>query len=471
MSRLLTDLLAPIAGARVTGDARGRRIDAVTHDSRRVSAGSLFCCVRGARRDGHEFAVEAVTRGAVALLVDREISGLDPRIPQIVVDDVRRAMGRLAAAFWGNPSHDLTVVGITGTNGKTTTTHLLASIMEAAGWSTDTIGTLSGGLTTPESTDLQERLATDRDRSVRGVAMEVSSHALQLHRVAGTRFAAGVFTNLSQDHLDLHGDMESYFAAKATLFDREYCGVGVVNVDDEYGRRLLDRDLPIVTYSVADLDDVKVTTTCHSYTWDRTSIRVPLGGSFNVANSLAAATVAREIGLGTEAIVEGLRRVHPVPGRLESVDCGQDFTVVVDYAHTPDGLSNVLRTLRDSAPSARLVVVFGCGGDRDRAKRPLMGEVASTLADDVVVTSDNPRSEDPRAIVEAITAGVPDHLRHRVTVEIDRAAAIRLAVGRARTGDVVVVAGKGHETTQSIGGVDRPFDDRLEVRRALGATS
>lgn len=380
-------------------------------------------------------------------------------------------MGRVAATFWGNPSHDITVVGVTGTNGKTTTTHLLASIMEAAGWSTDTIGTLSGGLTTPESTDLQERLAADRDRGVHGVAMEVSSHALQLHRVSGTRFAAGVFTNLSQDHLDLHGDMESYFAAKAALFDREYCAVGVVNADDEYGRRLLDRDLPMIVYSVADLDDVKVTATCHSYTWDRMSIRVPLGGSFNVANSLAAATVAREIGLGADAIVEGLRRVHPVPGRLESVDCGQDFTVVVDYAHTPDGLSNVLRTLRDSAPAARLAVVFGCGGDRDRAKRPLMGEVASTLADDVIVTSDNPRSEDPRAIVEAITAGVPDHLRHRVTVEIDRAAAIRLAVGRARAGDVVVVAGKGHETTQTIGGVDRPFDDRLEVRRALGATS
>lgn len=471
MSRALAELLAPIGVVRIAGDASECRVTSVTHDSRRVTAGAVFCCLPGARFDGREFASDAIARGAVSLLVDREISGLDPRFPQIVVDDVRRAMGRLAAAFWGNPSRDITVVGVTGTNGKTTTTQLLASIMDAAGWATDTIGTLGGGLTTPESTDLQERLATDRDRGVRGVAMEVSSHALLLHRVSGTWFATGVFTNLSQDHLDLHGDMESYFEAKATLFDREACGFGVVNVDDAYGRRLLDRDLPIVPFSVADLDDVNVTATCHSYTWERQSIRVPLGGSFNVANSLAAATVAREIGLPTEAIVEGLRRVRPVPGRLEIIDCGQDFTVVVDYAHTPDGLTNILRTLRETAPTARISVVFGCGGDRDRAKRPLMGEVAATLADEVVITSDNPRSEDPRAIVEAIAAGVPDHLRPRVSIEVDRAEAIRRALGRAGAGDVVVIAGKGHETTQSIGGVDRPFDDRVEVRRVLEGAS
>lgn len=447
-----------------------RAVTGVTHDSRGVSRGSIFCAVRGARFDGHDFAATAVEAGAVALVVDRFVTGIDASVPQIVVDDVRLAMGRLSTAFWGDPSSSLELIGITGTNGKTTTAHLIASISRARGRSTEIIGTLSGGFTTPEAPELQASLAAMRERGVTSVAMEVSSHSLVMQRVAGTRFAAAVFTNLSRDHLDLHGDMENYFAAKARLFDPEYTALAIVNADDAYGRRLSERArVETVPYRRSDLTDVRVTTAAHSFTWRGRTMSVPLGGAVNVENSLAAATTMHALGVDLDVIAEGLASVPAVPGRMERVDVGQEFTVFVDYAHTPDGLSAVLRSLRESAVEGRIILVFGCGGDRDKAKRPLMGEVAVNLADEVVVTSDNPRSEDPGAIIASIVAGVPDHLRHRlVVVEEDRRRAIGKAISRARSGDVVLVAGKGHETTQTVGDLVLPFDDRLVVREALG---
>lgn len=440
----------------------------ITHDSREIAPGSVFCAVRGTRFDGHDFALDAVRRGAVALVVEQRIPAVE--VPQIVVGDVRTAMGRLAAAFWGDPSHHLEVVGVTGTNGKTTTTHLLAEILRASGRPTEVIGTLSGGFTTPEAPELQSTLAGMRERGTRAVAMEVSSHSLVMERVTGTRFAAAVFTNLSRDHLDLHGDMESYFQAKARLFDPSFTDLAVVNADDPYGRRLVDESrVRTHPFSRADLVDVHVSTSEHHYVWHGHSVRCPLGGAVNVMNSLAAATVADALDVDVATISAALADVAPVPGRMERIDGGQDFTVFVDYAHTPDGLSAVLRSLRDSNLDGRILVVFGCGGDRDKAKRPMMGEVAVGLADEVVVTSDNPRSEDPQAIIASIVAGVPDHLRHRlVGVITDRRAAIEAAIGRARPGDVVLIAGKGHETTQTVGTNVLPFDDRDVARELLG---
>lgn len=468
LSHILVEArLASVSSPSVIPD---REVRGITHDSRAVSRGYVFCAVRGARFDGHEFASSAIDAGAVALVVDHELSDIDASVPQIVVDDVRLAMGRLSTAFWGDPSSVLDLIGITGTNGKTTTAHLIASICRAHGRVTEIIGTLSGGFTTPEAPELQASLAAMRDRGVTSVAMEVSSHSLVMQRVAGTRFAAAVFTNLSRDHLDLHGDMESYFAAKARLFDPEYTDLAIVNADDVYGRRLVDRSrIETVPYRRSDLADVRITTTGHSYNWRGRTINVPLGGAVNVANSLAAATTMHALGVDVDVIASGLASVPAVPGRMERIDVGQDFTVFVDYAHTPDGLSAVLRSLRESAVEGRIILVFGCGGDRDKAKRPLMGEVAVTLADEVVITSDNPRSEDPGAIIASIVAGVPDHLRHRlVDVDEDRRRAIQNAVGRARAGDVVLVAGKGHETTQTVGDLVLAFDDREVVREVLG---
>ncbi|MDA0370504.1 MAG: UDP-N-acetylmuramoyl-L-alanyl-D-glutamate--2,6-diaminopimelate ligase [Actinomycetota bacterium] len=445
-------------------------VSGISHDSRRIGPGSVFCAVRGARFDGHDFVRDAVGLGAVALVVEHPVSEVDSSVPQIVVRDARLAMGRLATAFWGDPSRHMEVIGVTGTNGKTTTTHLLAEILTAAGRPTEVIGTLSGGFTTPEAPDLQATLAGMREGGTRAVAMEVSSHSLVMERVTGTWFAAAVFTNLSRDHLDLHGDMETYFASKARLFDPSFTDMAVVNVDDPYGRRLASASrVRTIPFSRADLVDVEVSTVEHRYVWHGRSVRCPLGGAVNVMNSLAAATVADALGVDTATIADALAQVAPVPGRMERVDDGQDFTVFVDYAHTPDGLSAVLRSLRESNLEGRILVVFGCGGDRDKAKRPMMGEVAVGLADEVIVTSDNPRSEDPRAIIASIVAGVPDHLRHRLVGEVvDRRAAIETAIGRARPGDVVLIAGKGHETTQIIGNDVLPFDDRDVARDVLG---
>lgn len=461
---LLTDLLAS-AGLPEAG-AVDAEISAVTHDSRAVGPGTLFCCIPGATADGHDFAGAALGAGAAALVVERVLP-LD--IPQVVTSDARSAMGRLAAALEGHPCRDLTMVGVTGTNGKTTTTHLIAAILTSAGLPTGVIGTLSGVHTTPESPELQRRLAEIRDAGDAAVAMEVSSHALALHRVVGCRFDVGVFTNLGRDHLDFHGTVERYFAAKAALFTPELCAVGVVNADDVHGRLLIDAaPIPIVPFSLDELTDVVVTASQHSYTWRGQHVTVRMGAHFNVMNSLAAATAATALGLDPGVVAAGLRDARPVPGRFEAVDVGQPFAVVVDYAHTPDGLREVLATARQVADGARVLVVFGCGGDRDREKRPEMGQVAASLADVVVVTSDNPRSEDPEEIVASIISGIADDYRDAVVaVEVDRRRAIDTALRAARPGDVVVIAGKGHETSQTIGATVVPFDDRAVARSLL----
>jgi UDP-N-acetylmuramoyl-L-alanyl-D-glutamate--2,6-diaminopimelate ligase len=475
LDTLLEDAPLPatveVAGAGVSGVD----VTSVTLDSRTVVPGALFCCVQGSRVDGHDLAPDAVAAGAVAVLTERPLA-LDPAVVQLVVPAVRPAIGPLASALHGHPSRSLTLVGITGTNGKTTTTHLLRSVFQASGRSAEVIGTLSGTPgappTTPDAPELQARLAAMRDAGVTAVAMEVSSHGLAMHRVDGTRFAAAAFTNLSQDHLDLHGTMEAYFAAKARLFDPAFTDLAVVCLDDPYGRLLRDAaTVPTIGYSLADADDLRLGPTGSTLRWRGVELRVPLAGRFNVANALCAATIAVELGIGVDAVAAGLAATPQVRGRFEPVDAGQPFGVVVDYAHTPDGLEQLLTAARE-VTDGRVIAVFGAGGDRDPAKRPRMGEVAGRLADVVVVTSDNPRSEDPDAIVDAITAGIAD--RSGTVVEPDRRAAIEAALGRAAPGDTVVIAGKGHETTQTVGAEVLPFDD-VDVARAalarLGWTS
>ena len=467
--RTLDEVVADAPGLRVRRrvGAGLEPVTSVTIDSRSVVAGSLFCCVRGAHRDGHQFAAAAVDAGARSLLVDHELA---LPVAQVVVDDTRPAVGPLASAFHGRPSSAMTVVGITGTNGKTTTTAILSAIFEAAGTRCGVLGTLTGKFTTPEAPELQQNLARFRDDGAGAVVMEVSSHALALHRVDGTTFAAAVFTNLSRDHLDLHGTEERYFAAKARLFDPSFTDLGVVNLDDAHGQLLADmHSVRTVGYSLDDASDIQVGVGSSSFTWRGRSMSVRLGGRFNVSNALAAATVAVELGVSIDVIDHALRTLPSVPGRFEVVAIDRPYTVVVDFAHTPDGLAQVLSTAREAAGAGRVLVVFGCGGDRDATKRPMMGEIASRLADVVVVTSDNPRSEDPAAIISAVQSGVPSLAASRVLTEIDRRAAIAHALDLARPGDVVVVAGKGHETTQTIADRVVPFDDRVVVRELTAA--
>ena len=459
----LRDVLAGLPVSEVHGDA-SVEVTSVTHDSRRVTPGALFCCVPGRMTDGHAHAPAAVAAGAVALLCERR---LDTGATEAIVADARSLMGPAAAAFHGQPSSSLDVVGVTGTNGKTTVTYLLQAILDAAGRSTAVIGTLAGPRTTPEATDLQAQLAALRDEGKHAVAMEVSSHALALERVAGTRFRVAVFTNLSRDHLDFHGTMEDYFAVKARLFEPGYSVAAVVNADDKYGDLLAHvSSIPTTTYSRADVDDLELGPASSTGRWRGHRIVVPLAGDFNVINALAALTTAVELGVDEATAAEGLATASPVPGRYELIDVGQPFRVVVDFAHTPDGIEQVLRAARSTAAGGRVIVVFGAGGDKDRDKRPLMGEAAARLADVVVVTSDNPRSEDPAAIAGAVVAGTAEGSA-AVRVELDRRAAIAVALDEARPGDVVIVAGKGHETTQTIGERVLPFDDREVVRDLL----
>jgi UDP-N-acetylmuramoyl-L-alanyl-D-glutamate--2,6-diaminopimelate ligase len=453
-------------------------VSGLAYSSGSVSAGTLFFCVPGFSADGHDFAPDAVERGAVALVCERPL-GLG--VPEVVVDDVRAAMGPAAARFNGDPTAALRVVGITGTNGKTTTAFLVRDLLEAAAVPTGLLGTVKqvvGGSeepvrhTTPEAIDVQATFRRMVDGGDTACAMEVSSHALELGRTAGTRFACRVFTNLTQDHLDFHSDMEAYFLAKRRLFDGP--GPAVVNVDDEYGRRLaaeLDRPTTYAIDAPADFRarDVGFDGAGARFTADTPDgpleLTTPLPGLFNVANALAALAVARLLGVDAETCRAALADAGRIPGRLEPIEEGQRFGVFVDFAHTPDSLDNVLRAARDLT-EGRLHVVFGAGGDRDRAKRPLMGEAAAARADRVIVTSDNPRSEDPEAIIAEVLAGTgPD-----VEREPDRRAAIALAVGTAGPGDVVVIAGKGHEQGQEFeGGRKEPFDDREVAREALRA--
>ena len=442
----------------------------VTHDSRQVRPGWAFACVAGENLDGHDFAGAAVDAGAPALLVERPLAY---DVPQVVVRNVRRAMGWFAAGVHDHPATKLRTVGITGTNGKTTTSHLVAAILRSTGIETRVQGTLSGVRTTPEATDLQRLLAGYVADGVDAVVMEVSSHALALHRVAGMEFDIAVFTNLGRDHLDLHESMEAYFRAKASLFAPAQSRRGVTNLDDPYGRLLLDAgEIDITGYSLADAGDPEVGADRVAFGWRGRRVMVPLGGHFNVMNALAALTVADVFGIEPDVAVAGIATTTFVPGRFEVVsEHGvHAFSVVVDYAHTPDALAAVLATARAIAPAGDVVVVFGCGGDRDADKRPLMGAAAAANANRVIVTSDNPRHEDPQAIIEAALSGIDPGERSAVLVEPDRRRAIELAIRGARPGDIIVIAGKGHETTQTIGDIATPFDDRSVAREVLAAT-
>ncbi len=379
---------------------------------------------------------------------------------------------RPRAPCTGIPPAALHTVGITGTNGKTTTTYLLRSILEKAGWPTGVVGTLDGARTTPESPHLQRALARIRDEGIVAAVIEVTSHALVQHRVDGIRFDVAVFTNLSRDHLDYHETLEAYFAAKARLFTPERARFAVVNRDDEFGRRLLDRaEIPTVSYSLDDVRDLELGLAEASFRLGKRSVRLNLGGEFNVSNALAAAGAARALGVEPDAIVEGLARLGGIPGRFEAIEGAGGVVAIVDYAHTPAGLEGLLTAVRadrdalDVPDTPGVIVVFGCGGDRDRGKRPVMGEVASRLADVVVLTTDNPRSEDPKTIIEEIRAGMSGPAQ--LVVEPNRRTAIAGALRAARPGDVVVVAGKGHETTQQFADVTLPFDDREVVRAEL----
>ena len=455
-----------VAGA----DATAVDVTSMVLDTRAVDRGALFCCVAGSRVDGHDLAGDAVAAGAVAVLTERRLP-LDAAVAQVLVPSVRAAMGPIASALHGHPSRTLTVVGVTGTNGKTTTTHLLQSVFQASGQRAAVIGTLTGTAgappTTPDAPELQARLAALRDEGVGAVAMEVSSHGLAMQRVDGTWFAATAFTNLSQDHLDVHGTMEAYFAAKARLFDPAFTDLAVIGIDDAYGRLLLDAAIVRkVGWSMAEASDLQLRPDGSTFRWRGVEVHVSLPGRFNVANALCAGAVAAELGMDVADIAAGLAAAPVVRGRFEPVVAGQPFGVVVDYAHTPDGLEQLLSSARELVPAGRRVVlVFGAGGDRDAAKRPRMGEVAGRLADAVVVTSDNPRSEDPLAIVEAVVAGLGAGVK--VVVEPDRRRAIEHAVDDAGPGDLVVIAGKGHETTQTFADRVVPFDDAEVARDAL----
>lgn len=446
-------------------DALGRYAD-VTHDSTAVTANALFACVVGERFDGHDFAVDAVANGATGLLVQRPLGIAAEDVDEYVVPDVRVAMGEAAAIVHGRPAEQLKMFGVTGTNGKTTVTHLLGDLLGAAGLDARQLGTLSGARTTPEAPELQRTLRAFVDDGVDAVAMEVSSHAMVQHRVDGAHFDVAVFTNLGQDHLDLHGTIDAYFRAKASLFVPGMADIGVVNVDDMYGRLLADAaDIEIHTFSGADAVGPRVGVGELAFTWRGHRTRLPFGGGFNVLNAVAALTAAVAAGVDPATAAGALATARPVPGRFEPITTDEHpFSVIVDYAHTPDGVATLIDAARNLSEHGRILIVLGAGGDRDREKRPLMGAAASH-ADVVIVTSDNPRHEPPEAIIDAILAGVDRSVDP--VVEPDRRAAIATAIETARPGDIVLIAGKGHEPTQTIGDDVLDFDDRIVARELL----
>lgn len=491
---LLKELLVSIPEAQIVGD-ENLHIKAVSYDSREVSAGSAFVCIRGVATDGHQFAVGAVERGATVVVAENAdlVAEVPDSVTKVIVPDTRRALALMACEFYGHPSREMVLVGITGTNGKTTVAHLVADLLRESGYkSVGIIGTLGAatektyydtGRTTPESLDLQRLLADFLDGGSEAVVMEVSSHALALQRVAGCSFDAGIFTNLTQDHLDFHGEMEEYFAAKTLLFTQvaresePYKSYGAVfNVDDRYGRLLVDiaAEVPSITYGIDNEAHVKaeavhLTPGGTSFVARTSSGDIPfdinLAGRFNVQNALAAISFGLLKGISPTRIQSAMNRAKTPEGRMEVINEGQNFHVAVDYAHTPDGLQNVLSTTKEFT-SGRLICVFGCGGDRDRTKRPQMGAIAASMADVVVVTSDNPRSEDPHRIIDDVLEGTKGS-HAQVEVEVDRRKAIEHALELAEKGDFVLIAGKGHETYQIFKDRTIHFDDREVVREAL----
>jgi UDP-N-acetylmuramoyl-L-alanyl-D-glutamate--2,6-diaminopimelate ligase len=481
----LERLVAALAPEAVLGSRDPVDVGDLAYDTHAVSAGAAFFCVRGERVDGHDLAGEAVDRGAAVLVVERPVepTPLLLNVPQLIVPSTRAAMATAADVFFGEPTRELEVAGVTGTNGKTTTAFLLHAILDAAGRRPGLLGTVEcriGGAvrpvvrTTPEAIDLQRTFREMLDAGDRSVALEASSHAAVLHRLDRVRFDALVFTNLTQDHLDFHGTMEDYYAAKRRLFAGAAPPPAAVNVGDAWGRQLAEelaetRRAPLLTFGFAEdaeirPDDLVLDGSGARFRAGGIEVHSSLRGRFNVENVLGAIAAGILLDVDEDAIAAGIQALAGVPGRFEAVDEGQPFTLLVDYAHTPDSLDNVLRAARDIA-TGRVLVVFGAGGDRDRGKRPLMGKIAADLADVVVVTSDNPRSEEPLAIIQDILQGAGTG----VEIDPDRSSAIARAVALAGPGDVVVIAGKGHEQGQEIGGEKHPFDDRVVAREALRA--
>lgn len=483
--------LATLLGVPAPG--RDAQVTGITHDSRAVRPGDVYAALAGANVHGADFAAQAAAAGAVAMLTDTAgaARATDAGVPALAVADPRAELGRAASWVYGEPSRDLLVLGITGTNGKTTTAFLVEGGLRAAGHHTGLVGTVAIRVgddevdsvrTTPEATDLHALFAVMRERGVTAVVLEVSSHALAYGRVGGVTFDVAGFTNLSEDHLDFHPDLEDYFRTKARLFTPLYSRRAVVCVDGDWGKRLAgEASVPVVTCAVgepgADWHAGNVRLRQEGTIFDAAGpggaaaeVRVGLPGEFNAANALLAVSMLAEAGIPVSQAAAGVSGVRGVPGRMERVVAGQPFLAVVDYAHTPDAVERVLRAVRE-VTRGQLIVVLGCGGDRDRAKRPLMGAAAARLADVAMLTSDNPRSEDPLAILDAMRAGVvtvPPGERADVVVEPDRRAAIGLAVARAGAGDTVVVAGKGHEQGQYVGDRVQPFDDRVVLQDAIG---
>lgn len=463
----------------ITGD-ENTEISGVCTDTRRLTEGSLFVCVKGLKTDSHLLAGDAARLGASALVTERK---LDTPLPQVLVKSTREALSYLASTFYGDPSKDLKLVGITGTKGKTTTSFLLKSILEAAGRKTGLIGTVcvligdreyEAGLTTPDPIEFQKILSRMREAGIEYVIMEVSAHALDMHRIDGTRFEAAAFTNLSQDHLDYFGTMENYLKAKLKILsmtDRM-----VVNVDDAVVRQAVDalgvnytpvgiREKANVYAKQIEVIETGVRFLLTFHKRFREIINLRLSGIFNVYNAMIAAALADECGIDPEHIKAGLEAISNVPGRVELLDTHTPYRVILDYAHSPDALENVLKSLRQSTRK-RIIAVFGCGGGRDRTKRPIMGEIGGRLADYCVITSDNPRDEDPMEIIDAIEAGIRGVTQNYEIIE-NRRLAIRRALSMAQSGDTVVLAGKGHETYQEINGVKHPFDEKEIVRELL----
>lgn len=456
-------------------------ISCIEYDSRRVKSGDIFTCVNGTFKDGHEYAEDAVRNGASALIVERE---LPYDIPQIVVPNSRIAMAEMAAAFYGYPAEGIPIIGITGTNGKTTTTYMLKSIAEKAGLKVGLIGTIHNLVgdrvipterTTPESVELQRVFRLMRDAGVDIIIMEVSSHSLDQHRVHGINFTIGGFTNLTQDHLDYHKTIENYLAAKKKLFER--CKCAIVNADDSYSGKLLSGlSIDTINYGIrsenADIRAMEIDISAKHVDFDmiypdgieRISVNIP--GLFNVFNAMLAASISLKLGFGIDSIRDGLANVSGVSGRMEALDTnGFDFTVILDFAHTPDGIVNLLTSVQEFA-KGRVITVFGCGGDRDNLKRPIMGEMSGRYSDFCVVTSDNPRTEDPMRIIEMVLEGVKRTACEYVVIE-NRREAIRYALNAAEKNDVIVLAGKGHENYQEINGVKHPFDEKVIVEELL----
>ena len=450
----------------IIGEIQDLEVHGLSYDSRSVTGGDLFFCLEGGTHDSHNFAYDVIGKGASALVVERR---LDINFPQIISPNSRNMMSEIAEIFYDFPSQEITIVGVTGTNGKSTTVNILSEIAKAAGENSRTIGTLTGQLTTPEAPDLQQQIREHIRNGASFLAMEVSSHALLQNRISKMTFDAAIFTNLSLDHLDFHGDMESYYQAKSLLFTPTHSNLAVINADNEFGERLMkDVEIPKVSFSLNDIEIIDQSLIKTTFRWKGQTINLKLPGLFNLENALSAAVTASGLGFSDEIIAKGLENVKGIPGRFEVIEHGGGKPyVIIDYCHTPDGLERILLSINKLITGARTHVVFGCGGDRDNTKRPQMGRISESHASKIYLTSDNPRTEDQMAIINDILTGIGDI--ESVYVNPDRREAIHYAVKSADKGDVVLIAGKGCEPYQEISGTQLPFLDSEVGREALEA--